>query len=84
MTTVVIKNKAGLHAMPASLFVDLAKKYSSNITVIKDAKEYDGKSIVSIMMAMIVEGETIQIHAEGCDAKIAEKRLVQFVEQYKE
>ncbi|PKM93317.1 MAG: phosphocarrier protein HPr [Firmicutes bacterium HGW-Firmicutes-1] len=84
MTTVVVTSKSGLHAMPASLFVDLAKRHSSNITVIKDSKEYDGKSIVSIMMAMIAGGETIHIHAEGSDAMIAEKALAKFIEEYKE
>lgn len=84
MTDVVIKNKTGLHARPASSFVHLAKTHKANIQVIKNGKAYDGKSIMSIMMAMIVEGDRIQIHVEGENAASVEKEMVAFVEALQE
>lgn len=84
MTAVTVRSKCGLHARPASQFVNIAKNFNSKIKVIKDGNEYDGKSIMSIMMAMIIENDTIYIHAEGEDAKAAEQSLVLFLEQYNE
>lgn len=81
MTAVTIKNKFGLHAQPASQFVNIAKQFNSKIKLIKDQNEYDGKSIMSIMMAMVLEKDVIYIHAEGEDAERAEKELVHFLEQ---
>lgn len=84
MTAVTVRSKCGLHARPASQFVNIAKNYNSNIKVIKDGNEYDGKSIMSIMMAMIIEKDVIYIHAEGEDANLAEESLVQFLEKCNE
>lgn len=84
MTSVVVNNETGLHARPASAFVHLAKKYTSSIQVIKDGKTYDGKSIMSIMMAIIIKGDRIQIHADGEDAEIAEQEMIAFVRTLKE
>lgn len=84
MTSVTVRCKDGLHARPASQFVNIAKNFTAKIRVIKDTKEYDGKSIMSIMMAMIIDKDTIYIHADGEDSDEAEKSLVRFLEQYTE
>ncbi|MCM8771313.1 MAG: HPr family phosphocarrier protein, partial [Candidatus Omnitrophica bacterium] len=47
---IVIKNKQGLHARPAALFVQTANKFDSTITVIKGKEEVNGKSIMGILM----------------------------------
>ena len=47
---VIIKNKQGLHARPAALFVQIANKFDSDITVIKGKNKVNGKSIMGIMM----------------------------------
>jgi len=84
VTAVTVRSKCGLHARPASQFVNIAKNFNSKIKVIKDGNEYDGKSIMSIMMAMIIENDTIYIHAEGDDAESAEQSLIQYLEQCNE
>ena len=66
---IVIANKLGLHARPAALFVQIANKYDCDITVRKDEKEVNGKSIMGIMMLAAGRGETIYIKAEGDGAK---------------
>jgi len=65
---IVIKNKQGLHARPAAVFVQIANKYESEITVSKDKEEVNGKSIMGILMLAAEEGSVVCIKAEGVDA----------------
>ena len=76
---VTLQNETGLHARPASLFVKEASKFSSNIVVIKDGKEYNAKSIMGILSMGAGKGTTITIQAEGNDEKEAVDTLVQLV-----
>ena len=46
----IVKNKQGLHARPAALFVQIANKFDSHITVIRDEEKVNGKSIMGILM----------------------------------
>ena len=75
----VIKNKLGLHARPAALFVQMANKFKCEITVIKDTQEVDGKSIMGILMLAAGKGSRIQIRANGLDAKQALEELQQLL-----
>ena len=68
---VQIINKAGLHARPAAEIVKLAAKYASDITVVRDELEVNGKSIMGVMMLAAECGSTLQLKAEGPDAKEA-------------
>ena len=78
--SVIIKNKQGLHARPAALFVQIANKYSSDITLAKGKQKINGKSIMGIMMLEAGVGSKILITAIGEDAEEAmcelEKLLV--------
>jgi phosphocarrier protein len=65
---VQIVNKAGLHARPAAEIVKLAAKYTSDITVIREDLEVNGKSIMGVMMLAAECGSTLQLKAEGPDA----------------
>ncbi|HWQ78424.1 MAG TPA: HPr family phosphocarrier protein [Anaerovoracaceae bacterium] len=67
----ILNNKSGLHARPASLFTKEASKYSSTITVVKDGKEYNAKSILHILGMGAVKGTKLTIIAEGADEKAA-------------
>jgi len=73
--TLVIQNKAGLHARPAALFVQLANKFESKIMVKKDKEKVNGKSIMGILMLAAGKGATITITASGTDAENAVKEL---------
>jgi phosphocarrier protein len=66
--TVQIVNKAGLHARPAAEIVKLAAKYTSDITVVREDLEVNGKSIMGVMMLAAECGSTLQLKAEGPDA----------------
>lgn len=69
--TVVIKNKQGLHARPAALFVQIANKFDSDISVAKGKTKVNGKSIMGIMMLEAGKGARITITAVGDDAEQA-------------
>lgn len=72
---ITIKNKTGLHARPAALFVQMANKYESDITILKGDQEVNGKSIMGILMLAAERGSTITIVADGDDAESAAKEL---------
>jgi phosphocarrier protein len=69
--TVVIKNKQGLHARPAALFVQIANKFDSDIVVSKGKTKVNGKSIMGIMMLEAGRGVKVIITAKGEDAQQA-------------
>ena len=77
--TVQIVNKAGLHARPAAEIVKLAAKYASDITVTREELEVNGKSIMGVMMLAAECGSTLQLKAEGPDAKEALDALEQLI-----
>ncbi len=76
---VVVKNKLGLHARPAALFVQIANKFDADITVIKDDIEVNGKSIMGILMLAAEKDSAITIVATGRDAHDAILELEQVV-----
>jgi phosphocarrier protein len=68
---VQIVNKNGLHARPAAEIVKLAAKFQSEITIVKDDLDVNGKSIMGVMMLAAEHGSTILLRAEGPDADAA-------------
>ncbi len=66
---VIIKNKDGLHARPAALFVQIANKYDSEISVSKDKETVNGKSIMGILMLAAEKGSRVIIRVQGKDAE---------------
>ena len=73
--TVQIVNKNGLHARPAAEIVKLAAKFQSEITVVKDDLDVNGKSIMGVMMLAAEHGSSITFRAEGPDADQALEAL---------
>lgn len=65
---IIIRTKLGLHARPAAIFVQIANKYESEITVRKGVDEVNGKSIMGILTLAAGKGSAIFIKAEGPDA----------------
>ncbi len=76
---VVIGNEIGLHARLAAKFISISNKYDSDILVEKEGKEYNGKSLISIMSMGAIKGETITIKAEGDDGKEAIDKLTELL-----
>jgi phosphotransferase system HPr (HPr) family protein len=67
----IVKNKQGLHARPAALFVQVANKFDARITVVRDRESVNGKSIMGILILGAEKGSEITIEAEGDDAHLA-------------
>ena len=76
---VVVKNQLGLHARPAAMFVKKATGFKSEILVIKDGEEVNGKSIMGLMMLAAAPGTTLTVTAEGSDANDALDELEKLV-----
>ncbi|MFC1592433.1 HPr family phosphocarrier protein [Candidatus Omnitrophota bacterium] len=76
---IIVKNKLGLHARPAALFVQTANKFDSRITVEKDGERINGKSIMGILMLGAEQGSSIVIEASGQDAEKALTELEKLV-----
>ena len=69
--SIIIKNKQGLHARPAALFVQMANKFNCDITISKGKEKVNGKSIMGIMMLEAGSGSKVTIVANGDDAEQA-------------
>lgn len=75
----VVKNKSGLHARPAALFVQVANKFDARITVKRDNEEVNGKSIMGILMLGVEKDTIIIIEADGKDAQAALEELEKII-----
>jgi phosphocarrier protein HPr len=64
-----VKNRLGLHARPAALFVQTTNKFKSSIKVRKGDQEVDGKSIMGLMMLAAEEGSSLLVRVDGPDEK---------------
>ena len=77
--TVMIENKTGIHARPASVFVQTATKFKSKIQIAAKGKKVDAKSILMLMSMGLVQGTQMNIIAEGEDEADAVKALADLV-----
>ena len=77
--TLTIVNKNGLHARPAAEIVKLAAKYQSEITIVRDDLEVNGKSIMGVMMLAAEFGADIVVRVSGPDAEQALGAIEQLI-----
>jgi phosphocarrier protein HPr len=78
--TIVVKNKIGIHSRPATLLIDTAKKFKSEISVSKGDVKASTKSLIKILALKIKQGNEITIVAAGEDEQDAMKALISLVE----
>ena len=79
--TLKVINKLGIHARPAALFVKIAGKFASDISVEKDGETINGKSIMGLMMLAAAQGSELTITANGRDAEAALTALEELFHQ---
>ncbi len=77
---ITICNKLGLHARAAAKFVRTASNYKSKITLGKNARRIDGKSILGILMLAASQGTDLTLRVEGPDEREACQSLVSLIE----
>ena len=73
-------NKLGLHARAAAKFVNLASGFESEISLSRNGKTVNGKSIMGVMMLAASCGSTITVDASGNDADEALQQIEQLVQ----
>lgn len=74
--TLIIENKMGLHARPASMFVEHASQYDSDIMIGKDGIDVNGKSIMGILMLAAECGDEVTLQVDGSDEEEAMEAFV--------
>ena len=76
---ITIENEVGLHARPATFFIQKANEFKSGIWVEKDERRVNAKSLLGVLSLGIVKGTTITIMADGADEKEAVAALCELV-----
>lgn len=76
---VVIQNQVGLHARPATFFIQKANEYKSSIWIEKDEKKVNAKSLLGVLSLGITKGVSITILADGPDDEQAVNDLVALI-----
>ncbi len=77
---VVVQNKVGLHARPATFFIQKANEFKSSIWVEKEERRINAKSLLGVLSLGIIGGAQIRIIADGPDEEDAVNGLVELVE----
>lgn len=77
---ITVNNKAGLHAKPASLFVQRANDFKSEIYIKKESTRVNAKSIMGVMILAVQKGDEIEIETSGEDEKKAMEQLKLLIE----
>ncbi len=75
-----IVNRRGLHARAAAKFVTLAERFGASVDVARDGQVVSARSIMGLMMLGAGQGSTIELQADGWDAKEALDALAALVE----
>jgi phosphocarrier protein len=78
--TVTIANKNGLHARPAAEIVKMAAKFKSDILLVRDELEVNGKSIMGVMMLAAEFGSSLLLRADGPDENEAVGAIARLIE----
>ena len=76
---VTIKNNVGLHARPATFFIQKANSYASSIWIQKDDRRVSAKSLLGVLSMGITGGMTITLIADGPDETEALNGLEELV-----
>lgn len=77
---VLVQNQVGLHARPATFFIQKANEYKSSIWVEKEERRVNAKSLLGVLSLGIVGGISIKIIADGSDEQEAVDGLVALVD----
>jgi phosphocarrier protein len=78
---VTINNQVGLHARPATFFIQKANEFKSVIWVEKDDRRVNAKSLLGVLSLGIVKGTVINIIADGVDEEQAVDTLAELIDR---
>ena len=79
MKEATVNNQVGLHARPATFFIQKANEFKSSIWVEKDERRVNAKSLLGVLSLGIVKGTSINLIADGPDEKEAVEALIELI-----
>ncbi len=79
MKEATVNNQVGLHARPATFFIQKANEFKCSIWVEKDERRVNAKSLLGVLSLGVVKGTTINLIADGVDEKEAVEALVELI-----
>ena len=79
MKEAVVNNQVGLHARPATFFIQKANEFKSSIWVEKDERRVNAKSLLGVLSLGIVKWTSINLIADGPDEKEAVEALIELI-----
>ena len=77
---VIVQNHVGLHARPATFFIQKANEFKSSIWVEKEERRVNAKSLLGVLSLGIVGGTSIKVIADGSDEQQAVEALVKLID----
>lgn len=77
---VTINNQVGLHARPATFFIQKANEFKSSVWIEKEGRRVNAKSLLGVLSLGIVKGTTINIIADGVDEESAVEILAELID----
>ena len=81
---VSVQNHVGLHARPATFFIQKANEYKSGIWVEKEERRVNAKSLLGVLSLGIMKGTAVTLIADGSDEKEAVDALAELIENLDE
>lgn len=79
MKETVVNNQVGLHARPATFFIQKANEFKSSVWVEKEERRVNAKSLLGVLSLGIVKGTSIHLIADGPDEEAAVTALVELI-----
>ncbi|MBR6407959.1 MAG: HPr family phosphocarrier protein [Clostridia bacterium] len=76
---ITIQNQVGLHARPATFFIQKANEFKSSIWIEKEERRVNAKSLLGVLSLGIIGGTSVKIIADGVDEEAAVNGLVELV-----
>ena len=77
---IVVQNQVGLHARPATFFIQKANEFTSSIWISKDERKVNAKSLLGVLSLGVTRGTAITVIADGADEEEAIKELENLVQ----
>ena len=75
----MVNNQVGLHARPATFFIQKANEFKSSIWVEREERKVNAKSLLGVLSLGIVKGTAINLIADGADEEEAIEALIKLI-----
>ena len=76
---IVVQNQVGIHARPATFFIQKANEYKSSIWIERDERKANAKSLLGVLSLGVTKGVRVTISADGSDEEEAVNSLVELI-----